>query len=86
MQDKLISKVTIDFFDGMTTSKDVIVHLKNGRVIQISPDFNLINIWETEKDFDNFSVGKQTVVSLDMGGDACGELLSTSITLQGVTA
>lgn len=84
MQDKLIANVSVDHFDNMTTSKDVIVHLKNGRVIQISPDFNCINIWENTADFDDFLVGNQTVVSFDMGGNACGEFAGTGITLEGI--
>lgn len=80
-EDALIAKVEVVAFDHIPESKDVIVRLKNGRVIQISPDFNAINLWETEQDFADFLIGHQTLVSLDMGGDACGAFEGTGVTL-----
>ena len=87
MKDKLIERVDIELFDGGSmssdalSSKDVIVRLKNGRVIQISPDFNCINIWDKEAHFEDFLVGEQTVVSFDMGGNACGEFHGSGVSI-----
>jgi len=82
MNDKLIALVEvknlecggcISVSEQPPVSHDVIIRLKNGRVIQISPDFNAVNIWDNAEMFEQGDYGSQTTLSFDMGGNAAGE-------------
>lgn len=50
---------------------EVLIWMKNGKVIQISPDFNAINVWDDErhlKSGDYGSVHMKTLEEVDLGG------------------
>ena len=74
MQMHLINGITVESFDSdPSINADVIIRLANGKVIQISPDFNAVNVWASENDFKEFKVGDQMTLTFDMGGNAAGE-------------
>jgi hypothetical protein len=69
---KLIESIAVQDFNS--AEDDVIVRLKNGRIVQISPDFNCVNLWPNQQAFDDWNLDKAHIVYTDMGGNAAGEL------------
>lgn len=47
-----------------SASDDLVVTLDNGTIINISPEFEAINIFKNRHDFDEFDLAKAQVIDL----------------------
>jgi hypothetical protein len=67
---RLVTKVEVNTNDNSMdgSGQDIFVRLANGKVIQISPEFNCLNLWESEKDLAEWSLNVAEVIHFDMGG------------------
>lgn len=68
----LINEVKVGTNDNSMdgSGQDIFIHLKNGKVIQISPEFNSILLWEAQEDLDDWNLESAQVVEFAMGGTA----------------
>lgn len=80
MDDRLIEAVEVMNMEcgggsprPYTPANDVVIFLRNGRVVQVSPDFNAINVWESRASFEEGAYDTVTSLLIDLGGNAAGE-------------
>lgn len=71
----LIVSVTTEYFDAsigeVPPQRDVFVRLADGKIIQISPAFNAINVWMSQEELYawNLGINGNLTLTLDMGGE-----------------
>ena len=55
-----------------SSQQDVIVHLKNGKIIQVSPSYNRVNVWDSKEQWGARHMSDYSEVlalEVEMGGD-----------------
>lgn len=52
------------------SGSDIVIRLANGRVIQVSPEFNSVNLWDSAEAWEarEYCAPGMQVVRFDMGG------------------
>jgi hypothetical protein len=69
MGQNLIRSIEVKSFDS-DDNKDVFVELANGKVLQISPVFNVLNVWASRAELEDWNLGGKgnRTFNIDMGG------------------